>query len=250
MTYKRLIPKIVVVKSHKLENVVYRSILTRGYQPYRVIGNPLRQQRILQDHVVDEIILINKRSNGSFGRDDEFESFLSDFCSTMVTPLTVGGGIKTFDHAKYLFSLGVDRVLVSQIGLERSFVKKVIDSYGSQAISFSFDYQEHGKSNLDELKRQLFNFLEEGFGEVILNNTSRDGTAIGLDHLLLKEISKTVGVPIVIGCGAMGVADIAAAFKMGADGVSTSTFLSTTDQSPKQIRAHLHSMGINIRVSK
>lgn len=249
MTYKRLIPKIVVVKSHQLEKVVYKSILTRGYQPYRIIGNPLRQQSILQDHVVDEIVLINKRSNESFGRDGDFEHFLSLFCSSMLTPLTVGGGIKTFDHAKYLFSLGVDKVVVSQIGLERFFVKKVIDSYGRQAISFSFDYQENDKAKLDELKQQISNFLEEGFGELILNNTSRDGAAIGIDHLLLKEISRTVDVPVVIGCGAKGVADIAAAFKTGADGVSTSTFLSATDQSPKQIRAHLHSMGINIRVS-
>ena len=143
----------------------------------------------------------------------------------------------------------VDKVVVSQIGLERFFVKKVIDSYGRQAISFSFDYQENDKAKLDELKQKISNFLEEGFGELILNNTSRDGAAIGIDHLLLKEISRTVDVPVVIGCGAKGVADIAAAFKIGADGVSTSTFLSATDQSPKQIRAHLHSMGINIRVS-
>ena len=250
MTFKRLIPKIVVSSSQNSKDVLYKSILTRAYHPFRVIGDPLQQQRIFQSHVVDEIVLINKISVRTSGRDYGFESFLSRFCESLITPLAVGGGINDFEQARVLFELGVDKIIVSQKSLSSAFVGKVIDSYGSQAVALSFDYHELEQTKFEQYKEDVLRILQMGFGEIFLNNVSRDGTSRGLDHQFLQQISSFVDVPVVVGCGAKGVLDIAEAFLFGASGVTTSTFLSKTDQSPKQIRAHLHTLGINIRVSK
>ena len=84
-------------------------------------------------------------------------------------------------------------------------------------------------------------------GESALNNKSRDGSGEGVDLRLVKTLQSTTKAPIVVGCGVSGVEHIADCFRAGCDAVTLSTFLSQTDQSIKQIRSHISTLGINIR---
>ena len=55
-------------------------------------------------------------------------------------PLTIGGGIRSFEHAAKIFDVGADKLLIgSMLHLAPDCVEKVASNYGSQAIVASLD---------------------------------------------------------------------------------------------------------------
>ena len=67
-------------------------------------------------------------------------------------PLTIGGGINSFDHAARIFDAGADKLLIgSLLHEDPAHVEKVASYYGSQSIVASLDCQIR--------RRCLYHFL-------------------------------------------------------------------------------------------
>lgn len=148
---------------------------------------------------------------------EHFVAFVEVFCENLFTPLSVGGGIREFEQAQKLFSVGVDKVIISYPNLSPGLAESLVKNYGGQALAISFDYLE--SLNPQELLNRiqdLNSFVQSfGIGELIVNNVSRDGSGRGLDIDRLNLISKMAVVPIVAGCGVNGVLDIAKGYLLG-----------------------------------
>jgi cyclase len=246
MLYKRLIPKIVIEKTDSRAPILFKSILTRAFEPFRVVGDPISQVKVQQSNLVDEILLVH-RNRGLF--DNSFPDLVLRSCEYLNTPLTVGGAVSEPSHARILFESGADKIIIGRARSNLALLESIVSNYGAQALVVSIDYSD------DDLKLGVNTFCESeisfGYmnlaGEIALNNKDRDGSGEGVDLRLVKTLESATKTPIVVGCGVSSVEHIADCFRAGCDAVTLSTFLSQTDQSIKQIRSHISTLGVNIR---
>jgi cyclase len=244
MVFNRLIPRIVVEWDQSRNTFV--SILTRGFQHARKIGDPLSQIRILQSNLVDEIVLVNRTQFFS----SNFYDLVDAVAKEISTPLSVGGAIDSLEQCKNLVSVGADKLIIGRNGNNNSLSKSISDMFGSQSTVFSFDYYTAPDQDMEEIATSVGNVVKKGgYGEVILNCISADGGKDGPHLELLSHLYDKIKVPILVGCGFSKISHFAEAYRQGARGVLTSTYLSNLDQSPKQVRSHLHALGVHIRVS-
>jgi cyclase len=246
MLFKRLIPKIVVEKTDSRDPLSFKTILTRAFEPFRVVGDPISQVKIQQSNLVDEILLVH-RNRGLF--DITFPDLVLRSCEYLNTPLTVGGAVTEPSHARRLFESGADKIVIGRARSNLALLESIVSNFGAQALVISIDYSD------DDLKFGVDKFCENeisfGYlslaGEIALNNIDRDGSGAGVDLRLVETLQGTTKAPIMVGCGVSSVGHIIDCFSAGCDAVTLSTFLSQTDQSTKQIRSHISTLGVHIR---
>jgi imidazole glycerol-phosphate synthase subunit HisF len=247
MIYKRLVPKIVVYRDIADELAQFTSILTRNYEPFRNIGLPLEQIRVLQSNLVDEITIVQVNKHGF---DYKFVDLIQKISEIVSTPISVGGFISEWSHASALFKAGADKIILGRSKSNRPLASKISEEYGNQSLLYSLDYSNRNEFEDLILLENCIRYAEDiGFGEIILNNKSLDGSRKGLDLKTLGEALSLTELPITVGCGIGSIHNIFEGFKHGASAVALATFLSQMDQTPRQIRSHLGSLGIHIRMS-
>ena len=128
-------------------------------------------------------------------------------------PISVGGGINTFDKAKKILTGGADKILINT-NLNLKLLKEVSKNYGQQSIIASVDYKKMNKrykvfiKNSSEqlnisLKDYILKLNNFPIGEIMLNSIDQDGTGNGLDFEILKFLPKTITKSIIFsgGCG-------------------------------------------------
>jgi cyclase len=116
-------------------------------------------------------------------------------------------------------------------------VKSAAERFGSQSIVVSIDvkknlfgkYQVYTYSGKKVTKLDPATFAvqmeEMGAGEIILTSIDRDGTMMGYDIDLIKNVSASVGLPVVASGGAGKIGDFGDAIKLGgASAVAAGSF--------------------------
>ena len=118
-----------------------------------------------------------------------------------LVPLTVGGGIKSIEDMNMFLSVGADKVSVNSSAINNpSLISKGADKFGNQCIVVAIDAKRTKKSwdvfinggrintGLDVI--QWAKKVESlGAGEILLTSMDRDGTKIGFDLDLTRNIS-------------------------------------------------------------
>lgn len=112
--------------------------------------------------------------------------------------------------AQVLFESGADKIVLNSLLIEDiEMVQALIEKYGKQSIVVSIDYKENdvfirnGSHKIDMSLRQYIDYLETiGVGEIYLNSIAQDGTGFGYDLGTVKEVSKSITVPLIIAGGA------------------------------------------------
>lgn len=214
----RLIPIILIEEG--------RMVKTTKFKNPKYIGDPINAVRIFNEKLVDEIFLVdmsvsNINSNPNF-------NVIENIASECFMPLSYSGGIKSFDHVKTIFSLGVEKISFQSIVFQNNdVIKKTISSYGSQSVVVSLDVKKDWFGNyklFDHLKNKsrsgnLFEHIKEisalGVGEIIINCVDKDGTLTGPDLNLVNNISKLVDIPLIYNGGISSVSDIKNVFNFG-----------------------------------
>ena len=206
MALKRIIPCLLydgsgLVKTIKFKNPSY-------------IGDPINAIKIFNEKEVDELILIDIFASKQ-KRKPNFDKIVN-MASEAFMPFAYGGGVKTFEDFATLYKLGVEKVIVnSLIQEDPNSIKKVIDSYGAQAVVVCIDFKKpmfgstapysyigHKiKYNLNEYASYLSKDL--GVGELMLNSIDKEGTWEGFDDEIISSILNSVEIP-VIACGGCG----------------------------------------------
>lgn len=206
MALKRIIPCLLydgsgLVKTIKFKNPSY-------------IGDPINAIKIYNEKEVDELILIDIFASKQ-KRKPNFDKIVN-MASEAFMPFAYGGGVKTFEDFATLYKLGVEKVIVnSLIQEDPNIIKKVIDSYGAQAVVACIDFKKpmfgstapysyigHKiKYNLNEYASYLSKDL--GVGELMLNSIDKEGTWEGFDDEIISSILNSVEIP-VIACGGCG----------------------------------------------
>ncbi|OQX21576.1 MAG: imidazole glycerol phosphate synthase subunit HisF [Candidatus Altiarchaeales archaeon A3] len=214
----RVIPVLLLRNKGLLKTVEFKE--------GKYIGDPINAVKIFNEKEVDELIFLDITASKE-QREPNFE-VIRDIATECFMPFGYGGGIKTIQHIKKLFSLGVEKAVINSYAIENpSFIKEASDFFGSQSIVVSIDVKKSlmgkykvyncSKNKLTDLDPVEFSIKMEslGCGEIFLNSVDRDGTMKGYDIDLIKKVTNEVNIP-VIACGGAGkLEDFRDAVKQG-----------------------------------
>lgn len=171
-------------------------------------------------HVVDLDGAINKKlTNGKV---------IAEICEAVTIPVEVGGGVRTKDDIKTLFSLGVRSVVIGSLAVSNSdIVEQFIRSFGSEGIIIGIDvlngtprisgWVEDSELSIEELIEKMINI-----GVTIINYTdiSRDGTLTSPNFEKYSELLKSYPkLKIVASGGVSSLEDVQKLRDIGVAGV-------------------------------
>jgi cyclase len=227
MLKNRVIPSLLLkneglVKTIKFKNPIY-------------VGDPLNAIKIFNEKEVDELMITD--INASKENRNPNYALIEQIASECFMPLTYSGGIKNLDHAKTIFSLGVEKICLQTAAYENAnLISDLAYRYGNQSIMVSIDVKKNwlGKYELynsstgkligAKWKELLVNLVEAGAGEVIVNSVDKDGTLQGPDLDLINKASENLDVPLIAIGGISNLADIKNAIEAGANAVAAGAF--------------------------
>jgi cyclase len=219
MLKTRIIP-ILLLKNRGL----YKGI---KFKNHKYVGDPINTVRIFNEKEVDELIIFDIIASKE-NKQIDFD-YIKEIVSEAFMPIGYGGGIKSIEDAKKLFSIGIEKIVLNTGAiLNSNLVKELVGMFGSQSIVFSLDVKStflggkkvfiksgtvNTKLNPLEVALKMQNL---GVGEIILNDIDRDGTFMGYDIELIKTISSKLNIPLVASGGARNLNDFKLAKVAGA----------------------------------
>jgi len=244
-------------------------VQSKRFNSFKNLGNPLVAVERLSQWAADELIYLDISRDSQFSelREDlaykgnrTFLDIVSDVSEKAFMPITIGGKIRSSKDVEGRLSRGADKVsintlLVSNMGRVYEMAKE----FGSQCIVASIDgkkvgdeyraFVENGERDSGYSVAELARMAENnGVGEIFLNSIDRDGCRNGYDINFIKNVTESVGIP-VIACGGVGDWDDFdhALLNTKADAVAAANIFHYTDQSVYHARKHLYEKGRNVR---
>jgi len=177
------------------------------------VGDPINAVRIFNEREVDEIAILDISATRN-AKPPDFR-FIEDIVSEAFMPIAYGGGISCIDEVGSLFTIGVEKAIIStRAAGDPNFIRQAADLYGSQSIVACIDVKKTAFRSYQVLSHcgrrptcwdpvdLARRFEQEGAGEILVNAIDRDGTMSGYDIPLLAEIAASVHVPVIASGGA------------------------------------------------
>jgi cyclase len=210
MLQKRIIPCLLMNENGGL-------VKTVKFKNPQYIGDPLNAVKIYNERQVDELIILDITAS-KINSSPKFKT-IEKIASECFIPLSYGGGIRTIEDMKCLFSLGVEKVVLNSIAIDSpNIISEAAQIFGKQSIVVNINTKINlfRKYRLYDSKRSKITsicpivyskYLESlGAGEIMITSVDQDGMLKGYDIPLLKKIVNDICVP-VIGCGGAGKLD-------------------------------------------
>lgn len=218
MLKARVIPCLQLIDDSLVKTVKFDN---HGY-----IGDPINTVRIFNELEVDELCFLDIRASVQ-NREPNIE-LLHQIADECFMPLSYGGGVRSFEVAQKILSIGFEKIVLNTCAYRTpNVVKKISEHFGTQAVIGSIDvkksmwgkyqvYINDGTEKLSIDPVQWAQKLEElGAGELLVTSIDRDGTWSGYDIDIVKKISQSVKVPVIANGGAGNVKHIGDVIKNG-----------------------------------
>jgi len=211
-------------------------VKTVGFGAATYIGDPMNAVKIFNDLKVDEIMLLDIDATKE-GRTISID-LVREIGEEANMPFSVGGGIKNIETIKALTKAGAERVVINSFAVENpNFIQEATAIFGSSTICVCLDYkkkwgrgnrvftQSGNKNSKKELIESAIEMEQAGAGEVIIQSIERDGEMTGYDLDLIKEVSKSLTIPVIALGGAGSIKDIEDGYKLAyANGLAAGSF--------------------------
>lgn len=220
------------------------------FDSWRGVGSALQATLLYDKRKVDELIFLDVGATRD-GREPDLE-LVRQVADEFSVPLTVGGGIRTIENVKQLLRSGADKVVV---GTCIDLIPEIAHTFGKQAVVASIDYREdetYVRSGLIPVHHHPARWAEQvvnlGAGEVLLNSIDRDGTMEGYDLEMIRQVSGSIGAPLIACGGCRGYEDMAAALEAGASAVAAGALFQFTEATPIKAARYLQGRGFHVRI--
>jgi cyclase len=260
MLKRRLIPKLQI-KAIRLGNKTRMVLVTtRQFGEVLEIGDPVSQAKIYEAQAADELILLDL--DASVDQRETMVSVVRKAAEQIFTPFTVGGGVSSLEHFRNLLNNGADKVSINTFAVETpDLINDASEIFGAQCVVLSIDFRQEAdggyhvwtrggkvKTSLDPV-RWAVEGEKRGAGEILLTSIDRDGTRMGLDLELTRQVAESVSIPVITSGGCGLASHFVEGFTLGkADAVSAGTYFCFKDENPMQCRAQIKNAGIPIRL--
>jgi phosphoribosylformimino-5-aminoimidazole carboxamide ribotide isomerase len=186
-----------------------------------VVARHWKKQGAALIHVVD--------LDGAFSGEPKNLDSLKKIVEAVDIPIEFGGGLRTKEIIRAVFSLGVERVVLGTKAVEdKDFLRQVrdefkdsvivsIDARNGVVLTQGWQESSSGKKTAGDFGLELKNM---GFGEVIYTDTSKDGTLRGPNLPALDELLIKTGLEVIASGGVSSLDDIIALSKMEPKGLT------------------------------
>lgn len=223
----RVIPTLLIqnkglIKTQNFKNPVY-------------LGDPINAVKIFNEKEVDELVLMDIGVTAS--KDEPKYDWIKDIVSESFMPIGYGGGISNINHAKRLFDLGIEKVIINSASEDFKFIEELAKIYGNQSVVICIDVKKNFYGNYNafklngkiKIKDNPLDFarklVDSGAGEIIIQSIDKEGSMKGYDLNIIKLLSSSINVPIVASGGAGSLENFKEAIKIGgASAVTAGSF--------------------------
>ena len=191
------------------------NMLIKGvrFEGLRVIGESTNFAKKYAESGVDELLYIDVVAS-LYGRNGLIE-ILKEISKEVFIPITAGGGIRSINDAERLLAAGADKVAINSAALQNpNLINELSRAFGSQCVVASIQarkmpdnntWEALGDSGRERSGKKVYSWIKEledrGAGEILLTSVYKDGTLSGFDSELIKEISKNLQIPLILGGG-------------------------------------------------
>ncbi|MFQ5573440.1 MAG: imidazole glycerol phosphate synthase subunit HisF [Nitrosopumilaceae archaeon] len=217
---KRVIPCLDVKNGRVVKGLHFESIKDAGV--------PVQLAKKYSDEGADELVFLD--ITASEEQRETIKSLVKKVAEVIDIPFTVGGGVKTLQHARDILLSGADKVAINTGAVKNpEIITELMELFGKQCIVVAIDVKrnynaEKGKNFFSEGDQKFWfevfiyggkkgteldaidwakTIANLGAGEILLTSIDRDGTKDGYDIILTKEIVNSVSIPVIAsgGCG-------------------------------------------------
>ena len=251
MLKKRIIPLLLLMDD--------RLVKTVNFNNFKDVGNPVSSAKIFSNSDADELILLN------INRENRMSSslipVLKEISEECFIPISVGGGINSFNDASEIIKNGADKIIINSICYENyNFVKSLANKLGRQAVVASIDVKKINnkyvlfsncgkKLNQISLEEHISKLIKNNVGEIMINSIDCEGTMSGPDLDLVMQVTNISNVPIIYSSGVGNYDHIKDIFKISeVSAVACGSLFNFTDSNPIRVNSYLKNYNINLRI--
>jgi cyclase len=211
MLRPRIIPCLLVHDNGLVKSVQFKN--------YKYIGDPINAVRIFNEKLADELMLID--IDATVNKNEPNYKLIQNIASECRMPLCYGGGIKNVEQAQNIFTLGVEKIALSSILIEKpKLITEIASKVGSQSVVVVLDikkkmfggyelYTHNGKKSTSINPIEFIKKIEElGAGEIVINSIDQDGMMNGYDLKLVEQVRNSTSLPLTVLGGAGSITDI------------------------------------------
>jgi phosphoribosylformimino-5-aminoimidazole carboxamide ribotide isomerase len=154
-------------------------------------------------------------------------SVIADIAESVELPIQVGGGIREFDVAKKLLTLGVSQVILGALAFsDPKAITQIQQEFGAASVIVALDNRD-GKIMVEGwktatglgIKEALEKFAKLGVKTFLVTSIAKDGTLSGPDLDTLLEACQYPDVRIIAAGGIGSLDDLRALKHFGVEGV-------------------------------
>jgi cyclase len=251
-----MLPKIRVMPTLLFKDVgLVKGI---GFDSWRRVGSALQAVKVYNMREVDELVFLDIHATRE-ARPPDFETVdeLADEC---FMPLTVGGGVRCVEDVRRLLQVGADKVVVNSAAVARpELVSEIANRFGSQCVVVAIDFRLSGGTaevytdgGTRAIGKSPVSWACEaeklGAGEILLTSIDRDGTMLGYDVDLTRQVTAAVGIPVIAAGGAGSYEHMR---RVIADAevpaVAAASMFHFTEQTPLEAKRYLRDCGMRVR---
>jgi cyclase len=252
---KRIIPCLDVDNGRVVKGVKFVEI--------RDAGDPVENARRYNLEGADELTFLD--ITASSDNRDTMAHVVEAVAREVFIPLTVGGGIRELSDIRRMLNAGADKISINTAAVfNPEFVARAADKFGSQCIVVAVDAKR--VSGPDEAGRwEIFThggrkstgidaleWVEKmdcyGAGEILLTSMDRDGTRIGFDNDLTRQVSRAIKVPVIASGGVGNLQHLADGILEGeADAVLAASIFHFGEFRISEAKAFLRALDIEVR---
>ena len=227
---KRVIPCLDVANGRVVKGLHFESI--------KDAGDPVLLAEKYSNEGADELIFLDITASSE--QRETIKSLVKKIAEVIDIPFTVGGGVKSLQHARDILLNGADKVAINTGAVKNPDVlTELMDLFGRQCVVVAIDAKRNynvekgknifskdgkkfwfevfiygGKKGTDldavEWAKQVEQY---GAGEILLTSIDRDGTKDGYDIILINEVVENVSIPVIASGGCGSADDMVDVFK-------------------------------------
>jgi cyclase len=249
---KRIIPCLDVKDGAVVKGVCFKNLQS--------VGDPPELAVEYQDQGADEIVFLDVKASVSGA--ETLRSAVRKTAENLFIPLTVGGGIRSFEDVRQTLKAGADKTSVNSAAVENpDLITKCADAFGSQCVVVAIDAKRTNGGwevftysgtrptglNAIEWAKEV---CERGAGEILLTSMDADGTKMGYDIELTKKVVRAVKVPVIASGGCGTIEHIVEVLTKGeADAALAASIFHYGQHTVADVKKALEAKGVSVRRS-
>lgn len=249
---KRIIPCLDVKDGVVVKGVCFRNL--------KQVGDPPTLAVEYQDQGADEIVFLDVKA--SIAGAETLRAAVTKTAEGLFIPLTVGGGIRSFEDVRSTLKAGADKTSINTAAVEDpTLITRCADAFGSQCVVVAIDAKKKAESwevytysGTKPTGRDAVEWAKEvcerGAGELLLTSMDADGMKMGYDIELTRRVVRAVNVPVIASGGCGSIEHIVEVLTKGeADAALAASIFHYGEHTVGEVKRLLESKGVPVRRS-